>query len=53
MLDVATKMYPEAGHPWMTSIAKGVPSYGVELNENPSLARQSLSMTAKTLGLKA
>ncbi len=53
MLDVATKMYPETGHPWMISIAKGVPSYGVELNENPSLARQSLSMTAKTLGLKA
>jgi malate dehydrogenase (quinone) len=53
MLDVANKMYPEAGYPWMVSIAKSVPSFGVELNENPTLARQSLSMTAKTLGLKA
>ena len=53
MLDVATKMYPEAGYPWMNSIARSVPSFGVELNENPSLASQSLSMTAKTLGLKA
>jgi malate dehydrogenase (quinone) len=53
MLDVANKLYSEVEHPWMNSIAKSVPSFGVELNENPSLARQSLEMTAKTLGLKA
>jgi malate dehydrogenase (quinone) len=53
MLDVATKMFPASKHAWMKSIAKSVPSYGVELNENPDLAKSSLAMTAKTLGLKA
>jgi malate dehydrogenase (quinone) len=53
MLDVATKMFPASKHAWMKSIANSVPSYGVELNENPDLAKSSLAMTAKTLGLKA
>jgi malate dehydrogenase (quinone) len=53
MLDVATRMFPASKHAWMKSIAKSVPSYGVELNENPDLAKSSLAMTAKTLGLKA
>jgi len=53
MLDVATRMFPASSNPWMNQIASSVPSYGVELNNDPSRARESLSRTAKALKLKA
>ena len=53
MLDVANRMFPETSNPWMQKITSSVPSYGVSLNDDPAKARESLSMTAKTLGLKA
>ena len=53
MLDVANRMFPETSNPWMQKITSLVPSYGVSLNDDPAKARESLSMTAKTLGLKA
>ena len=53
MLDVATRMFPASSNPWMNQIASSVPSYGVELNNDPPRARESLSRTAKALKLKA
>jgi malate dehydrogenase (quinone) len=53
MLDVATRMFPASTHQWIENIASTVPSYGVNLNEDHSKARESLNMTAKTLKLKA
>ena len=53
MLDVAKRMFPESSNPWMNQIANSVPSYGVQLNDDQTLARESLSRTAKTLKLKA
>jgi len=53
MLDVAWRMFPESENPWMKDIANSVPSYGLKLNEDPLKARESLSMTAKTLKLRA
>lgn len=53
MLDVAKKMYPKQEHSWMENISKSVPSHGVKLNEDPVLAKNSLSMTAKVLKLRA
>jgi malate dehydrogenase (quinone) len=35
MLDVATRMFPASSNPWMNQIASSVPSYGVELNNDP------------------
>jgi malate dehydrogenase (quinone) len=53
MLDVATRLFPGSQNPWMKDIANSVPSYGLKLNDYPSKARESLSMTAATLKLKA
>jgi malate dehydrogenase (quinone) len=53
MLDVATRMFPGSQNPWMKDIANSVPSYGLKLNDYPSKARESLSMTAAILKLKA
>jgi malate dehydrogenase (quinone) len=53
MIDVAKKMFPESANPWIKSIADSVPSYGVNLNDDPIAAKASLASTAKTLKLRA
>lgn len=53
MIDVARRMFPESLNPWMTGISRLVPSYGLRLNDDPAKARASLSMTSKTLKLRA
>jgi len=46
-------MFSETQNPWMSNIATTVPSYGTDLNSDASATKRSLSMTAKTLKLKA
>ena len=53
MLDVAKRMFSETQNPWMSNIATTVPSYGTDLNSDARATKRSLSMTAKTLKLRA
>jgi len=53
MLDVIQKMFPEKSAGYLKSISQLVPSYGVNLNADAGLARQSLSRTATVLKLTA
>lgn len=53
MLDVVEKIYPQHFASWQSEIKKLVPSFGVDLNSDATLAAESLSKTAKALGLRA
>jgi malate dehydrogenase (quinone) len=53
MLDVAKRMFSETQNHWMSNIATTVPSYGTDLNSDARATKRSLSMTAKTLKLRA
>jgi malate dehydrogenase (quinone) len=53
MLDVIEKMYTAESKSWFKSLKKLVPSYGSDLNADAKKALDSLSRTAKTLGLIA
>ena len=53
MLDVIERIYPESFPGWKLEIRKLVPSFGTDLNSDSKLAAESLSKTAKALGLKA
>lgn len=53
MLDVLTKFYPDQMQSWTPEIKKLIPSFGIKLNDDPTLAKRYLAETAKTLKLKA
>jgi malate dehydrogenase (quinone) len=53
MLDVIGKIYPEESKSWQSQIRKLVPSFGLDLNSDPTLASASLQKTAEILKLKA
>ena len=53
MLDVLAKFYPDQLKAWAPGLKELIPTYGKNLNTDPSLAKKSLSETAKTLKLKA
>ena len=52
MLSVLESCFPSKIREWMPIIQKMVPSYGTQLSESPSMAKKSLSSTAKKLGLE-
>jgi malate dehydrogenase (quinone) len=53
MLEVIEKLFPTESKNWHNEFRKLVPSYGVDLNSDEALARNSLAFTAKILKLKA
>jgi malate dehydrogenase (quinone) len=53
MLEVLEKSFPNDFAGWQTKLRKLIPSLGMKLNENPSLAKRVLADTAKTLKLNA
>lgn len=53
MLDVAKRIYPKEFGEWQPAIKKLVPSFGVDLNSDATLASASLASTAAALKLKS
>ena len=53
MLQVLKKGFPTEFNTWEKSLKKMIPSYGTDLNKDPSAAKTSLASTAKALKLKA
>ncbi len=53
MLDVLAKMEPVNITHWRSKLTKLIPTFGKNLNEQPSLAKKTMAATAKTLKLKA
>ncbi|WP_281172200.1 malate:quinone oxidoreductase [Fictibacillus gelatini] len=51
MLEVIEKCFPQHMKEWESKIKEMIPSYGVQLAENPELFREIHASTAKTLGL--
>lgn len=53
MLEVMAKSFPNEFPTWEKKLKKIIPSLGIELNQNPKLAKEILASTAKTLKLEA
>ncbi|MEO9246820.1 malate:quinone oxidoreductase [Citricoccus nitrophenolicus] len=51
MFEMLERCFPQQATAWQQKIKEMIPGYGVKLNENPQLAREILSETAKTLQL--
>ncbi len=51
MLEVIEKCFPEHVNEWEPKIKEMIPSYGIELTENPDLFRELHDSTAKALRL--
>lgn len=51
MLEVIEKCFPEHHKTWVPKIKEMIPSYGLQLVENPELVNQIHASTAKALGL--
>lgn len=53
MLDVLEKMDPASYLSWKSKLTELIPTFGKNLNEQPSLAKKTMAATAKTLKLTA
>lgn len=53
MLEILQKSFAHQYPQWEKKLRKMIPSLGISLNENPTLAAANLAATAKTLKLKA
>jgi malate dehydrogenase (quinone) len=53
MLEVMSKSFAMQYPSWEKKLKKIIPSLGIQLNENPKLAKEILASTAKTLKLQA
>jgi len=51
MLEILGRCFPEKMEEWEPKIKEMIPSYGINLTENPDIFRQVQEDTAKTLGL--
>lgn len=51
MLDILNKCFPEQMGEWEPKIKEMIPSYGIQLAENPDLFEKIYTSTAQTLGL--
>jgi malate dehydrogenase (quinone) len=51
MLEVLKKSFPNEYPKWQPKLKKLIPSLGVNLNDNPKLAKKVLAATAKSLKL--
>ncbi len=52
MLTVLEKCFPGQLEAWKPRLTEMIPSYGTALSDNPTLAAQTLSRTARSLGIQ-